>query len=201
MSPMTTTDPHPETEHAMSTPATGSPYAGQRLAPPQPVTVNVSVPDRTDTETHGWQVLGTLLIIGGVTMIGWGLAKAGLLEIGATAVTMLLATLARFMIQAGLLILPEGRAGGDFAETKGFLRRLYQELNVWIAKSSILRLTLLALGYTVVFMIIRQLIVAILHTFGNVWLAGGAGMAIAAVVVSPHLFQRMRAGLKGRVRS
>ncbi|GEM_PF-3074367 len=168
--------------------------------PAQPVTVNVTVP-RSSEETHGWKVLGTLLIVGAATMIGWGLAKAGLLEIGATAVTMLLATLARFMIQAGLLVLPEGNATGDFAETRSFLRRLYNEFNTWIAKSSVLRLTLIAVGYTIVFMIIRQLFVLVFKTFGNVWLAGGAGMAVAAVVVSPTLFGRMKSALTSRVRS
>ncbi|ALN14354.1 hypothetical protein [Acidipropionibacterium acidipropionici] len=172
-------------------------------ATPPSVNVTVEVPDRGGSETHGWKVLGTLLVVGGVSSLSWALAKSGLLELASTMLTMMLVQLVRLLFTAGMISMPERKGGAeaeDFAETKGVLKKAWSEFQIWQARSSVLRLALLAAGYTLAFMLLKLLLQMTLKVFTNIWVALAFGAIAAAVIVSPGLFKSAIGGLKSRVK-
>lgn len=169
-------------------------------ATPPSVNVTVEVPDRGGSETHGWKVLGTLLVVGGVSSLSWALAKSGLLELASTMLTMMLVQLVRLLFTAGMISLPERKDSGDFVETRGVLKKAWSEFQIWQARSSVLRLALLAASYTGAFMLLKLLLQMALRVFTNIWVALAFGAIAAAVIVSPGLFKSAIGGLKSRVK-
>src|SRR5690625_6678705 len=67
------------------------------------------------------------------------------------------------MLKAALLVLPEDD-GPDSRETKGALRTAWREFQAFQARSPIWRLALMAVLYTVGFMVVRLLLRSEEHT-------------------------------------
>src|SRR5690625_5751321 len=76
------------------------------------------------------------------------------------------------MLTAALLVLPEDD-GPASRETKGALRTAWREFQAFQARSPIWRLALMAVLYTVGFMVVRLLLTQAMGIFQNVWIAGG----------------------------
>src|SRR5699024_4393511 len=83
-------------------------------------------------------------------------------------------------LKAGLLVLPEDD-GPDFRETKGALRTAWREFQAFQARSPIWRLALMAVLYTVGFMVVRLLLTQAMGIFQNVWIAGSISALVASV--------------------
>lgn len=98
------------------------------------------------------------------------------------------------MLKAGLLVLPEDD-GPDFRETKGALRTAWREFQAFQARSPIWRLALMAVLYTVGFMVVRLLLTQAMGIFQNVWIAGGISALVASVIVAPTLISNLIKGV------
>ncbi|PCC26643.1 hypothetical protein CIK75_02155 [Glutamicibacter sp. BW78] len=133
-----------------------------------------------------YQIIATLLACGAIGMVAYALAKNGWLEFAATMLTMFLVQLGRLLMLNGLLRLPK-RKTSEFEGTKGLLRTMAAEFEQWQARSPIWRLALLAMGYTVGFMIARWGISFGLTIFSNVWIAGAGAALLASLIIFPSL--------------
>ena len=101
------------------------------------------------------------------------------------------------MLKAGLLVLPEDD-GPDFRETKGALRTAWREFQAFQARSPIWRLALMAVLYTVGFMVVRLLLTQAMGIFQNVWIAGGhLGARRPDAHLQPHQGGRLQDGREG----
>lgn len=141
---------------------------------------------------RGWNIAITLLAVAGVTAIGYQLSLGPLAEVVATGMTIFLTTLVNYMFKAGILNLPE-KQDDDLAFTKGTLRRIYDEITAAIVKSSVLRLMLFALAYTVGFLLVRAVIAFGLGLMTSMWMAIGVGLlAGAAVIAQSEIFAWLR---------
>lgn len=97
------------------------------------------------------------------------------------------------MLKAALLVLPEDD-GPDSRETKGALRTAWREFQAFRARSPIWRLALMAVLYTVGFMVVRLLLTQAMGIFQNVWIAGGISALVASVIVAPTLISNLIKG-------
>lgn len=158
--------------------------------PDQNININL---DR-GANAHGWQVAGTIIGIGGVGMLAWAMSNAGMLDLAATGLTVFGFQFVGLMLKAGLLVLPEDD-GPDFRETKGALRTAWREFQAFQARSPIWRLALMAVLYTVGFMIVRLLLTQAMGIFQNVWIAGGISALVASVIVAPTLISNLIKGV------
>lgn len=139
-------------------------------------------------DNHAWTVLGTLLACGAVGMLAWAISNAGMLDLAATGLTVFFFQLVQMMFKVGLLVLPEKKANSDFRETSGLLKTAWREFQQFQARSPIWRLALMALAYTIVFMIVRFCLSIALGVFSNIWVAGAASALVASLIVAPGLF-------------
>lgn len=155
---------------------------------------NININLDRGSNSHGWQVLGTIVGIGGVGMIAWAISNAGMLDLAATGLTVFGFQFVQLMLKAGLLVLPEN-GGKDFQETRGTLRTAWREFQAFQARSPMWRLAAMAAVYTVCFMIVRLLLTYALGVFENVWIAGGVSALVASVIVAPTLFSNLIKGI------
>lgn len=95
--------------------------------------INITLDQGSTSESHGWQVLGTLLGCGALGMGAWALSNAGLLDLAATGLTMFGFQLVRMMFAAGIIALPQGNGEKSFRETSGFLKVASREFAEWQA--------------------------------------------------------------------
>ncbi|MFT4086199.1 MAG: hypothetical protein QM658_03440 [Gordonia sp. (in: high G+C Gram-positive bacteria)] len=144
------------------------------------------------------RIVATLLLCGAVGMVGWALAEAGWLEVASTAVTMFAMQLMLLSARAGIIALPAKSGEESFAETKGIVRKVAAEYTAWLGRSNMLRLALIALAYTVGFLLVRQGVSAALTVFSNMWIAGAASAALASIIIAPKLVPGIFAGLKSK---
>ena len=148
-------------------------------------------------DAHIWQVLGTVLACGAFGMIAYALAEAGWLEIASSAVTMLMFTMARLLWHAGMIRVPKKSGSeGDFEVTRSTAKAIYNEFQVWQAKSGVFRLFALALAYTVLFVVARQGVAVALGVFSNPWIAGAGAALIASLIVAPTMVSKLVDKLK-----
>lgn len=131
----------------------------------------------------GWNILVTLLISAGLTIIAWQLSLSGFAEMAASGVTIFLVTLVGYMFKAGILRLPVSQ-DDDLAFTKSTLRRIYDEIQMAIAKSSLLKLVLFALAYTLAFMALRTAVAFGIGLLTTWWIALAVGLIIGGLVVA-----------------
>ena len=143
---------------------------------------------------HGWQVLGTLLGMGGIGAIAYAMAQAGFIDFAATALTMFFFQFVTLMFKSGVLQLPEQKAN-EFTATSGILRTIWQDYQRFQANSPVWRLAMLALGYTVLFMLMRYLLTLAMGIFDNVWVASGLVAFLAALIVAPQMFTKIFRGM------
>ncbi|OYO14040.1 hypothetical protein [Enemella evansiae] len=157
---------------------------------------NINIKLDRGPDNHAWTVLGTLLACGAAGMVAWVVSAAGMLDLAATGLTFFTQLLS-MMFKVGLLVLPEKKSS-DFSETSGLLKTAWREFQEFQAKSPIWRLAVLALGFTIVFMIARLGLSFALGVFGNIWIAGAAAALLASLIVAPNLFSGFFSRLKSK---
>lgn len=161
----------------------------------QNITVNVE--RGGDSSNHGWTVLGTLLACGAVGMAAWAISNAGMLDMAATGLSFFFLQLVTMLLKAGLIVVPK-RNSSDFSESRGIIKTLWREFQEFQANSPIWRMALLALAFTLAYMIFRFGLSLALGVFGNIWIAGAASALGASLIVSPKLFSSMLSKMKSR---
>lgn len=148
-------------------------------------------------DNHAWTVLGTLLACGAVGMGAWAISAAGMLDLAATGLSFFFMQLVSMMMKAGLIVIPE-KSKTDFSETRGLLKTAWREFQDFQGRSPVWRMALLALGFTIGYLIFRLAISFALGVFSNIWIAGACAALLASFIVAPHLFSGMVARMKSK---
>lgn len=159
--------------------------------------INVSVAQAHGALNHGWTVLGTLFIFFGLGMGAWAIASFGLLELAATGMSFFFVQLISMMFKAGLIVLPE-KNSSEFSQTSGFVKTAWREFQEFQGRSPIWRMALLAIGFTLAYLIFRWGLSVAFGIFANPWLAGSAVAILASLVVAPNLFASFAGKLKSK---
>lgn len=135
------------------------------------------------------RILGTISACAGVGLLAYALAQQGWLEIAAALVTATFFAFGRLMVSNGLITLdrPLADESDDFQETKGLLKTMYKDYQVFQKRSPIWRLFLMALGYGIIYTISMWVVRFALGVLTNMWVVGGLGALIGSVVIAPHL--------------
>ncbi|MDP5226899.1 MULTISPECIES: hypothetical protein [Arthrobacter] len=132
----------------------------------------------------GWNILVTLFISAGLTIFAWQLSLSGFAEMAASGVTIFLVTLVGYMFKAGILRLPEKPGDDDLAFTKSTLRRIYDEIQAAIVKSSLFKLVVFALAYTVGFMVLRTAVAFGIGLLTTWWIALAVGLIVGGLIIA-----------------
>lgn len=132
----------------------------------------------------GWNILVTLCISAGLTILAWRLSLSGFAEMAASGVTIFLVTLISYMFKAGILRLPEKSEDDDLAFTKSTLRRIYDEIQAAIVKSSLLKLVLFALAHTLGFLVLRAAVAFGIGLLTTWWVALAVGLITGGLIIA-----------------
>lgn len=136
------------------------------------------------SEGKGWNILVTLSISAGLTIFAWRLSLSGFAEMAASAATVFLVTLIGYLFKAGILRLPAQPEDDDLAFTKSTLRRIYDEIQAAIVKSSLLKLVIYAFIYMIAWMLLRSVIAFGISLLTTWWIALGVGLIVGGLVVA-----------------
>lgn len=164
------------------------------VAPPA-----IHIHNNVDANAHIWRV-ATFLVITSFVCIAWGLSEWGMLELAATGTAAVLSMLVQLLLRNGFIVLPEARSDDKRIEAgKSALRDIVGMLQAVLDRSSLLRLVLIAMGYGIVFILVRAAVRVVLSAFiGNIFVAVGIGALIAAFVCFPTLLAGTMRALKSR---
>lgn len=143
-----------------------------------------------DRLPHAWQVLATLLAVGALFSLGWSLSQSGALDLVATALSFFLL---RLLGQLGW----RPRTGGHFKGTSALVEQARRDYEAWSQSHGVLAQAVLALGWTVLFLVLRLLLAWLLGVVTTFWTALAAGLAVAAFVASPVLAQSVAGLFRG----
>lgn len=162
--------------------------------------INVNIENKgLDSGSHIFRVLATFLAIGACVSGAWGMAQFGLLEMAATGTTATAAMLSQLLLRNGFIVLPETESDdARIEEGKGALKAIGGMFQAMLDRSSILRLTIIAIAYGAGFVLFRTLIVWAFTIISNIWLAMMFGGLIAAFIVFPTLFAGIVRALKAK---
>jgi hypothetical protein len=152
-----------------------------------------------DSNAHVWRVVSTFLAIGALVSLAWGLAQFGMLELAATGTAAVFSMLVQLLMRNGFIVLPESASDdARIEEGKNALKAIIGMVQAILDRSSILRLTLIAISYGVLFILVRTLIQYALGVFGNIWIALAAGGLVASVICFPTLFAGLFRAMKAK---
>lgn len=164
------------------------------------VSPNITVSSSAD---RWFRILGTLAVSGGVVALAYALASYGLLEIGATAGTMFFFQWARLCLTSGVIKIPAPtkQVNANNEKTSYLMEVLYAGYAAYqekIAQSKAFRLSLVAFGFTVGFMICRWLLGLALGLVSNLWVAVGIGAIIGGIFIAPEMIKSTWEKLKSK---
>lgn len=152
-----------------------------------------------DSNAHVWRVLGTIAAIAALVSLAYGLAEFGMLEMAATGTAATVAMLFQLLMRNGFIVLPESESDDQrIEEGKNALKAIVGMFQAILDRSSILRLTLIAIGYGIGFVLLRGVIAWALGVFTNIWIALAFGLLLAAFIVFPTLFAGIVKALKAK---
>lgn len=164
--------------------------------------INIKV-ETLDANNHLFTVIGTIVGAGGLAAIAWVISARGMLDLAATALTMFGFQLVSLMSKVGMIEMPKNKDGA-FKETSSTITTALREFNDWQARSPIWRLAVLALAYTMGFLLLRWGLSQALGVMKDPWIAGGVAALVVAVVVSPrwlpNLLRQFGPGVKVRTK-
>lgn len=140
--------------------------------------------NRSAGASHAWHVGATCLLVGAIFSLAWALSQAGMLDLAATGVAFFVTTFAR---QMGIGLTTA--APREFEGSANLLRQLQADFSRWLSTRSLIAHALIALGYTVAFLLARAALSGILTVIASPWVALAAGLALAAAVASPSLIR------------
>lgn len=152
-----------------------------------------------DANAHLWRVIATFLLVMGCVSFFWGLAEWGMLEMAATAATATLAMLFQLLVRNGVIVLPESKSeDARIEEGKSAVKAILGMIQAYLDRSSLLRLTLIAILYGGAFVLVRTLIAWGLGVFANIWIAMAVGAVIASIICFPTLFAGVFRAMKNK---
>ncbi|GAA4525576.1 hypothetical protein GCM10023160_18670 [Brachybacterium paraconglomeratum] len=152
-----------------------------------------------DANSHTWRVVATFLAIGSLISLAWGLAQFGMLELAATGTAAILSMQIQLMLRNGFIVLPDAKSDdARIEEGKNALRSIVGMFQAILDRSSILRLTMLSIGYGILFVLLRMAIQTALGIFTNIWIALAAGAIVASVICFPTLFAGLIRAMKAK---
>lgn len=174
----------------------------ETTTPSQP-DVHVSIQNvGLDANAHVWRVVATFLAIGGFVSFAWGLAQWGMLDLAATGSAAVISMLIQLLLRNGFIVLPESKSEDRrIEEGKNAIKAITGMVQALIDRSSILRLTLIAIIYGVAFMLLRAGIAMALGVFANIWIALAVGAIVASVICFPTLFAGLFRAMKSKAAS
>lgn len=131
------------------------------------------------------RLVATVLFFGGVGCLAWAVADGGYAELAGTGVTVMGATIIRQLWNKGVITAPRSTGEENFAESKALLVRVAGEYRTWMARSTVLRMVLIAFVHAIGFLVVRAGVVKALTVFENLYIAGSVGAIIGAFIVAP----------------
>ena len=137
----------------------------------------------TDKISHGWNVLGTLLLGGALFAAAWGLSQAGQLDMAATGLSFFVMTMLRFTGPSLMKRAPE------FAGTSALVNQARADLSSWLESRRLLSLCLISLALTLGFLVVRAAAAWALGIIASPWLALALGLGVAAIVAAPTIIK------------
>lgn len=155
-----------------------------------------------DAGAHVWRVVATFLAIGAFVSLAWGLAQWGWLDVAATGLTATMAMLVQLLARNGMIALPERAEVEDerIEAGRSAIRDIVGMVQAFIDRSSLARLTLIAVAYGVGFMVVRLIVAWGLGILGNVWVAIAVGLIVASLICFPTLFAGLMKAVKTPVK-
>lgn len=143
------------------------------------------------------RIVATVLMFGGAGAVAWSVAQGAHAEVAASGLTMMIVMMLKLMYARGMVQLPSNVKGGtDFSATKSTAAQIAAEYRAWLASTSMPALALISAAYAVGFLILRAGVSAALGVFSNLYVAGGVGAMVGAVVVFPSLLPSILASLR-----
>jgi hypothetical protein len=166
------------------------PIIPARPEDPQPPQAQTQAPQPVQVHVHtafgggkGWNILFTLLITAGLTVLAYQVSLSGFAELAASGVSIFLTALIGNLFKAGILRLPEKSTDDDLAFTKSTLRRMYDELQHAIANSGTFKIILFSLAYAVGWLLLRAAVAFGIGLLTTMWVAIGVGLIVGGLVV------------------
>lgn len=152
-----------------------------------------SIFNRSAGASHVWHVGATCLLVGAVFSLAWALSRAGMLDLAATGVAFFVTAFAR---QMGIGL--STAAPREFERSTNLLRQLQADFARWLSTRSVIAHALIALGYTIAFLLARAALSGMLTVIASPWVALAAGLALAAAVASPSLIRSLAEAVGAR---
>ncbi|SMX86169.1 hypothetical protein [Brevibacterium aurantiacum] len=149
--------------------------------------------NRSAGASHAWHVGATCLLVGAIFSLAWALSRAGMLDLAATGLAFFVTALAR---QMGIGL--STAAPREFEGSANLLRQLQADFARWLSTRSVIAHALIALGYTIAFLLARAALSGIMTVIASPWVALAAGLALAAAVASPSLVRSLAEAAGGR---
>jgi|SRR5699024_977126 len=139
-----------------------------------------------DSLAHGWQVLGTVLLAGAVTVLSYGLTQAGLADLAGSFLSFYLVFIGTRLVRR---IAGGRKSRKHFAESSTLIASLVRDIDAWINDRKILALCILAVPVSIGYLALRSGLVLALGIFSTWYFAAAAGLLTAAIICSPLLFK------------
>lgn len=163
--------------------------SGPNESTPQPITHETHI---HETHTHVdasanrqlYVMIGSILIGGGLGMVAWGIwqSNPALAEIAASGLALYISLFVTTLFKKGVIALPRGDEE-SLPFIKSGIRKGWNEIQDFIARSNTLVLMLIVLGQVIVWLVLRFAVWNAMGIFNNIWVAGG----VTALVISPFV--------------
>lgn len=160
---------------------TGNDGQGKRDEQPS---IDVHVHNSLGSGSRWMNILVTLLVTAGLTVLAYQLSLSGFAEMAASGIAMFIVTLVGYMFKAGILSLPDKANDDDLAFTKSTLRRIYDEIQTSIVNSSALKLVIFAVAHTLGWLLLRAAVAFGISLLTTMWVAIGVGLLVGALIIA-----------------
>ncbi|GAA1085087.1 hypothetical protein [Tsukamurella spumae] len=160
------------------------------MTQPQPIIIN------NDNSTGAREIInliGTVIIFGGVGGLVWAVSQEGYAEMAASGFSIMIVQMIKMLLDAGVLAKPK-TAGGKrhFTGLSADIRRYAAEFAEWRADRKMWQMAALALGYAIGFLVLRSMVLAALGIFHNVVFAVSAAAIVGGAIAAPSWYERYK---------
>ena len=144
-------------------------------------------------------MIGSILVAGGLGSVAWGAFQTNpaLAETAASGLTLFITQFVLALFKKGVLTLPKGDEE-SLPFIKGGIRKAWDEIQEFIARSNTLVLILIVAAQVIVFLVLRQLVWTSMGVFQNIWVAGGVTALAVAPFVIPGALPAIIRALKNK---
>lgn len=159
------------------------------MTQPQPIIIN------NDNSTGAREIInliGTIIIFGGVGGIVWAVSQEGYAEMAASGFSIMIVQMVKMLLDAGVLARPKRGEKKHFSSASSDVRRWAAEFAEWRADRKIWQMAALALGYAIGFLVLRSMVLAALGIFHNVVFAVSAAAVVGGAIAAPSWYERYK---------